>query len=565
MLSARLIGSNIHITSSDARLLKIKQEIKELIPPGLIRPCNRNEISIPASIAYLITRILIKYQCDIDDSITSGAESQEEKYRLHTDARSQIIQIHEESVCRTCDPYWDTLLKPHQGIAVNSMLTPGLIGMCIFDEQGTGKTLPTIATYDILKNRGEIDVMVIVAPKTVLSSWKKEFDDFLPNKYTLLEVDSFGALLENKDVYLLNYEKIANNLTILIAKAKSTRIALVVDESYFIKNPAAKRTRAIMELRSFCNKSYVLCGTPAPNNPNDIVSQFDLSDGGYTFFGFNPSGESHRDRDEILNRIMQRGIYIRRTKDEVLPDLPSKRYVIEQLQMKPLQKLLYERAKSELVLFLKKLDNTTFRKHLSTYFQKRAALLQICTIPQSIDPTYKETHTKLHWLDELLSELISVQNKKVVLWTVYTRSLDELEKRYVRYGISRIDGTITSSIDRMRMIDQFQKNPGIKLFIGNPAAAGAGITLTAAEECIFFSLSNQAAHYLQSVDRIHRIGQLAEEVVYRFLICRRTIEEKEIKLIANKEKGQKDLLGDIDEGKVTLDTALEELEEPCAL
>ena len=97
------------------------------------------------------------------------------------------------------------------------------------------------------------------------------------------------------------------------------------------------------------------------------------------------------------------------------------------------------------------------------------------------------------------------------------------------------------------------------LFVGNPAAAGSGITLHAAYDAVYLSYSSQAAHYLQSLDRIHRRGQVSDEVNYHILVCKNTIEETEIVRLRGKEVRQHGLLGDQVIFPSTLDEALAEL------
>jgi SNF2 family DNA or RNA helicase len=220
--------------------------------------------------------------------------------------------------------------------------------------------------------------------------------------------------------------------------------------------------------------------------------------------------------------------------------------------------MMYEKAKSELELELRSLNNESFKKRLVTYFQRRAALLQICSCPSSIDPTASEVPVKYTVLDELLDKLIS-QGRKVVLWSFYRKSLDEIMARYSRYCPVRVDGSVTSNVVRREAVRSFQENPSTMLFVGNPAAAGAGITLHAAYDAIYISYSNQAAHYLQSLDRIHRRGQVADEVNYYLLICKGTIEESEVVRLRGKEVRQHDLLGDHITWPTSLDDALEEL------
>jgi SNF2 family DNA or RNA helicase len=163
-------------------------------------------------------------------------------------------------------------------------------------------------------------------------------------------------------------------------------------------------------------------------------------------------------------------------------------------------------------------------------------------------------------LNNSLQGLISLKNKKVVIWSVYTKTIDRLVKEFALYNPARIDGQIVNAKDRQRMVDKFQNDYDCKIFIGNPAAAGAGITLHKASTAIYLSYSSQAAHYMQSLDRIHRRGQLASEVDYFFLVAKDTIESKEIKRLIEKHERQNTLLGDTEEEIFELSKVIAEFE-----
>src|SRR6185503_9358594 len=169
-----------------------------------------------------------------------------------------------------------------------------------------------------------------------------------------------------------------------------------------------------------------------------------------------------------------------------------------------------------------------FTRNLRSFLAKRAVLLQICSNPSSVDPLYSEKPAKLSALDFLLRELIETRNRKVVIWSFFRRSLQAIAERYRHYGLVRIDGSVPRIEDRLEAIDRFQNDETVRLFLGNAAAAGAGITLTASHHAIYESFSNQAVHYMQSADRIHRRGQ-TEQVVSHILIARDTIEDYELK------------------------------------
>ena len=219
---------------------------------------------------------------------------------------------------------------------------------------------------------------------------------------------------------------------------------------------------------------------------------------------------------------------------------------------------MYETARNELEIELRNLNNETFRKKLFTYFQRRSALLQICACPTAIDPMFSDVPVKYVELDKILDNLITA-GRKVVIWSFYKKSLDEICQRYAKFNPVRVDGSV-STIDRKEAVRAFQEDTETMLFVGNPSAAGAGITLHSSYDAVYVSFSNQAAHYLQSLDRIHRRGQISDEVNYYLLICKNTVEETELIRLRGKEINQHTLLSDHIPWPSSLDEALTELQ-----
>jgi SNF2 family DNA or RNA helicase len=222
---------------------------------------------------------------------------------------------------------------------------------------------------------------------------------------------------------------------------------------------------------------------------------------------------------------------------------------------------MYDHTLTDLVLAVRSVDDREFRRHLNSFLARRAALLQICSNPRALDPLYEEVPAKLLALDRLLKELVERQGKKIVIWSFFRRSLQEISDRYRHYGVARIDGSVKSIRERLDAIERFQSDPDTRIFVGNAASAGAGITLTAAYHAIYESFSNQAAHYMQSVDRIHRRGQ-TRDVTYHILIATGTIEDHEFERLLEKERASRELLGDQYELPMTRERFLAELGEP---
>lgn len=454
------------------------------------------------------------------------------------------------------------LLDDHQLRNVALMTITDSSGACIFDEQGTGKTISVVAAFDLLVERNEADVLLVVAPKSMVGEWKVEVDRFTKNGYKVVVLDGSrqakaDALTSGADVYVCNYETlmaIPDNLRLLCERS---RVVIAADESFTVKNPDAGRTQALARVREWCARAFALCGTPAPNDASDVISQVSLVDLGRAFAGVRLSQDPDEQRDQIRDVIQRDVVFSRNLKSVVLPDLPGRTFTELRIEMEPEQQDLYLSVAGALVDDLQRVSDAEFRADYSSYFARRAALLRICSDPSAIDPSVREVPAKLRALDTLLAEWIGA-GEKVVVWSFFRSTLDWLAERYAHYGLVRVDGSISNVADRRAAVAAFQNDPETSIFLGNPAAAGAGITLHSAAISVYESMSNQAAHYLQSLDRTHRRGQ-SRDVEYVALLCDGTIEWPEYERLHAKAALQADLLGDPTPDTMTREMMLGEL------
>lgn len=439
-------------------------------------------------------------------------------------------------------------LDDHQAVNVALLTTAGTWGGCVFDEQGTGKTVTLIATFDLLVERGLTDTLLVVAPKSMIAEWRQEFGRFTGDLYKVVVAEGdrrtkAQALFSGADVVVVNYETLLTLGDELVRLARRTRLALAVDESFNVKNPEASRSQAAARLREWCTHAFVLCGTPAPNSAADVVAQFDLVDFGYTFAGLKLDKDRAAAASQVGDRLEQRGLYVRNVKAVVLPDLPPKSFTEVEVDLGPQQRAAYDAALDDLILDLQRVDDETYARRIQSFLERRAALLRICADPSPLVPGYDELPAKIVALDDLLDHFVGELDEKVVVWSFYRSSLDRIAARYAHLGLVRIDGSVSDPAERRQAIRRFQDDPTVSVFLGNPAAAGAGLTLHSARYAVYESLSNQAAHYLQSLDRIHRRGQ-GRDVRYVTLIARGTLEEIEYARLRQKADAQADLLGD---------------------
>jgi len=500
-----------------------------------------------------------------DDGLLHSARRQHDHRQMQMRARLEVALALE-------DPHfvlagYDMLhrLDEHQAEAVAAIVMPSLKGIAIFDEQGTGKTIMALSAFDFLREREQIQRLLVIAPKSVLVAWQAQCKEFLGDKYRVGIVTGSAerrrrTIKGNYDILLVGYEAAIQEESLLsvTVNAKPLSYILVIDESYFVKNPETARSQSVSRIRGACERAVVLCGSPVPNSAVDVVNQIDLADGGVAFAGITIPKDSDAAYEKIAGAL-QNAIFLRRLKEDVLPDIPLKQIEKVYSSLAPRQRVMYERARDELIIEVRSVDDRQFTQRLSSFLTKRVRLLQICSNPRMLDPKYDEEPAKLSILDRMLKELVEEQSKKVVIWSYYRMSLDEIATRYSRYGVARIDGTVLRIEDRLAAVENFQHDPHTRVFVGNAAAAGAGITLTSAHHAIYESFSNQAAHYMQSVDRIHRRGQ-TEQVVSHVLIATGTIEEYEYRRLLRKEQSGKQLLGDKYEEPVTRERFLAELE-----
>ena len=518
----------------------------------------------PLESAAQVLDILGDTTTEWDEDVLRHARRQRTERSMQLRAKLEVAEALDDPLRTIGDYPRLAALDRHQVQAVAALTAPSVRGIALFDEQGTGKTICALAGFDILRSRQCVRRLLVIAPKSVLGSWKEQAHRFLNNDLNVALVAGPRAtrrrlILAPHDILLVGYETAVQDEDLLrtVVGAQMSTYALVVDESYFVKNPDTERSGAVARLRALCERAIVLCGTPAPNFAVDIVNQIDIADQGVAFAGRSMPTDPDAAATHIAEGL-QHAIFLRRLKDDVLPDLARKQTTKIYLELSGAQKLLYEQTRNELVVAVRSVDDRQFRRQLTSFLAKRLRLLQICSNPRAIDPLYDETPTKLQALDRLLSELVEEQNRKVVIWSYFRASLESIAERYQKYGLVRIDGSISSIDARISAVERFQTDDNIRLFLGNAAAAGAGITLTAAHHAVYESFSNQAAHYMQSVDRIHRRGQV-EQVTTHILITRDTVEEAEYARLVTKERHGRQLLGDQLREEITRERFLSEL------
>lgn len=518
------------------------------VPPATWRRLLRSEARLGVDDVIEILRA-VPLDLRGDDEVVALIEHRLRMEEVGPDVDSRLARLRERGVDEALTQLADVQavvghLDDHQLVGCASLTVPEGWGACLFDEQGTGKTVTTMAAYDVLRQRLDADVLVVVAPKSMVGEWEAEFSRFYGARYQVAVVagsnrERTASLHSRADVYVMNYEAVVRHEQALLTLLGGCKAVLAVDESFFVKNPEARRTRSVQRLRLSCLRAWVLCGTPAPNHPGDLVAQFDLVDLGRTF-GRLSVPQDRTEASASVGRTLVGAAWTRSRKDEVL-DLPDRRFKDLMVSMSPLQSELYEATANDLVEELRTLTATEFARRRAHFLQRRSALLQLASNPAALVNDYDEVPNKVRAIEEEVRRLVE-SGEKVVLWSFYRRNIRQLAGALDDVGLVVVDGSVETS-DRSRAVRRFQDDADVRLFLGNPAAAGAGLTLHAARHALYESFSNQAAHFLQSLDRIHRRGQ-SREVSYQVVLSKGTLEVPEYHRLLEKADDQATLLGD---------------------
>lgn len=432
-------------------------------------------------------------------------------------------------------------------------------------EMGCGKTLTAIATMGAAYEMGAIKTVLIIAPTSVCSVWPKEFDEYADFKYNvavllgdkqkrLAALRSLAAFpFEALRVAVINYESTWRE-GIFEALLDWHPDMIICDESQRIKEPKAKQSRAMHELGDAAKYKLILSGTPIQNNAIDLYSQYRFLDP--TVFGTNFFAFRNRyaimggfDRRQIvgykdLDKLIQKehSVAYRVTKEEAL-DLPEQTFLTQYITLEGKDKQLYDRIKRDSFAELENGGQITAPTVLTKLLRLQQFTGGFIQADEGIKPEFV-FKGKINALEDILDDYVISAGKKLVIFCRFRPEIDlisdSLKKKKIRFA--SIYGDIKIE-DRGPIVEDFQKNPETKVFLAQIDTAGLGITLTAADTCVYYSENFNYAAYSQSLARIHRIGQ-KNRCTYIHLVVEHSIDETILKALARKEDLAKTVVDD---------------------
>ena len=418
-------------------------------------------------------------------------------------------------------------------------------GGCLADDMGLGKTVQALVFL-----QGEINKKktpnLIVSPTSVLFNWQREIEKFTPEIDFVIHYGSKRTRdvrrLRKKPLILTTYGHIRRDISFL----KNIDFHYVIlDESQNIKNPGSETAQAARGLIS--RHRLTLTGTPVENNTLDLWSQFAFLNpgllGSQMFFKENFTKPIEKDADEMVSNTLKKLIFpfiLRRTKEEVVKELPPKIENVIYSPMSDSQQGMYDKVKETYRnTILSEISQKGLGKTKIRVLEGLTKLRQVACHPGLIDRDYYDEAGKFEALKLMIEEIIA-ENHKVLVFSQFVQMLhiirEYLEEQAIEF--TYLDG---STKNRENVVDKFQNDEDIRIFLISLKAGGVGINLTAADYVIHYDPWWNPAVEMQATDRAHRIGQDKRVFAYK-LITKDSVEEKILKLQEQKKSLVKNLI-----------------------
>ena len=439
-------------------------------------------------------------------------------------------------------------------------MKPNGKGFALLFEMGCGKTLTAIAIAGAAFQKKAVSKLLVIAPTSVVAVWPKEFEEYadFPFVCQTLLGDKRQRLKAITDlsrykypklrVAVINYESTWRE-DIFEALQQYDADMIICDESQRIKTFNSKQSMAVHELGDAARYKLILSGTPVQNNAMDVWSQYRFLDRtvfGDKFYAFrgryaimggfgNKQVIGYKDLDRLIQK--EYSIAYRVTKADAL-DLPEQTFETRTIPMSKKERDLYDRLRHDSYAELEnggQITATTVLTRLLRLQQLTGGFL----VSDEAEKPQQVSTAKLDALADIIEDYVIEGGKKLVVFARFIAEVKAIialaDKLLPPHKMKHVEiyGDIKKE-DRGPLVQQFQTDPSTMLFIGQIDTAGTGITLTAADTCVYYSKNYNYATYEQSLSRIHRIGQ-RNTCTYIDLVVEKSVDSMITRALRKKE------------------------------
>lgn len=497
---------------------------------------KKETIEKPAYQAFHLMDVNPEFDVRNDDSVTEYT--------------NRLMKVKEQTI-QLKDAY-KTLLRTYQQQGIQwlyDLKNMNLNGI-LADDMGLGKTLQVLVFYEQYVSKEKPSL--IVCPSSLMYNWMSEIEKFK------IDVDAVcvtgtqdvrkDIIKENHELYITTYDYLRRDVELYMSMEFEY---IVLDEAQFIKNPKTKNAQSVKSLKS--KHRLALTGTPIENGLSELWSIFDFLLPGYLYSlnyftkNFEKPIQMGDDKRQAQLQKLVSPFILRRTKKQVLKDLPDKVEKDLWLNFSPEEKQLYlanlaqvnEQLQQQLEL--EQVDSILILAMMTR-------LRQICCEPRMLYENYTGESTKFKMCLDLI-ETLKENDKKVLLFSSFTSIFDSFIEEFDRRGIKY--HMITGAVDKKKRkeeVDAFQ-NDDSNVFLISLKAGGTGLNLTKAQAVIHFDPWWNVSAQNQATDRAYRIGQTKNVLVYQ-LLMKNTIEEK-IYEMQKRKKAMSDLFVENSKGGIS--------------
>jgi len=553
------ISGKLNIDNNDLLLSDALKHIKS----NKYIEVDNNIFFLPKEILSLEKKINHEGKIEVSKGDISLINNIAEKLDINpNDYWSKLISYEENEY--KLENTWENILKPYQkdGVSWIFQIFNCGFGCCLADDMGLGKTIQAISFLEVSINKRKSSGLVIV-PKIVIENWKNEISKFSSKLEPIMIYGSFDYSLnlnvDSKKILISTYETVVNHLDFFMKYEFSV---LILDEAHYVKNITSQRRKAIAKIRT--KFKLALTGTPIENNLSELWSLMDLLNPGllghYRQFMRKYSDTNIQEKlknNEWLRKLIKPFI-LRRSKNEVLRDLPPKTEKIIYCEMDEYQRKLYTRILHSIKQELSA-KGTRFQIFDNAIALKGLLYLrEVCDDPELLPIELKQNSILNSCKEKVFLEFVTTvmeSNKKIIVYSLFPRILLKLGNAVKKYGWPQfyIDGT---TVNRQSLVDEFEKSDEGIFFI-SLKAGGVGLNLVSCQYVLLYEPWWNIAAEEQATNRIYRIGQEKPVFIYR-LITKDSIEEKMHDLQMKKSELFNDIFHN-DENALSLERIYEEL------
>lgn len=542
-----------------------------------------------------------RFNCQVENdreagSLLGDAVNEEERFRSFSAKafaiRNNDIEAKELNAFLDCikqDTFIRTL-KPFQVLSAYHLAFAH--NACNFSVPGAGKTSTVLAAYAYLVNNKEINKLMVIGPLASFIAWKKEYYYCFGKVPKALEIMGTtpdkqidAALMRSSvdlDLILVSYDSVNRHLDKLLFFLKNNKTMVVLDEAHRIKNVEdGVRSTATLQLSPLARARAVLTGTPAPNSYVDLYNLYRFIWPAHNIIGFSIPQLAYMSKhpgdlrvDELISRIAP--FYIRIKKSDLGLPTPIFQPPVN-IKMSPIQERIYEAIAamtvgrledgvsnaisrlSAIIRLRQAATNPALLNHgLEDYYDEFEEPVPHAELDNSLNVSdeiidlihnYKDTEIPNKFVEALrIAKKVLAGGGKLVIWCEFIGTCDDLSDYFKKNGVeNRLLYGKTNYYERENIINEFTDNENPSSFnviIANPHAVGESISLhTTCHNALYFEQSFNAGTYMQSKDRIHRVGLNQTDITrYYYIHSENTIDEVIFERVNTKERRMLELI-----------------------